>query len=151
MDIERFCNDVASDFLLPPDQILDRSDLFGEDLPTVRQAVATVASDWNVSEPAVTYRFARNGWIDARMASTLFQQFAARWRREKERIKKARTPDESGPSYYVVRRHRLGPALLGLVRRALQGETLSHTKAAKILGVSSASVAPLLRERLPVR
>jgi predicted transcriptional regulator len=47
---------------------------------------------------------------------------------------------------------RVGAGLLGLVRRALQEEILTHTRAAKILGVGPASVSPLLNDdRLPVR
>jgi hypothetical protein len=34
----------------------------------------------------------------------------------------------------------IGSALLGVVRRALQGETLPHTRAAKILGMIPSSV-----------
>jgi Zn-dependent peptidase ImmA (M78 family)/transcriptional regulator with XRE-family HTH domain len=146
--IERFCNDVASEFLLPPDAIPDLSVLRLEELQIVRRAIERTAGAWNVSEPAVAYRFVRNGWIDQTIASALFAMFAARWRGEKQRARETREPDDRGPSYYVVRRHRLGAALLGVVRRALQGETLTYTRAAKILGVSPASVAPLLHERL---
>lgn len=145
--IERLCNDAASEFLLPSGSIPDLSELRGADIKVVSRAVERIAKLWNVSEPAVAYRLARNEWIDSAVATELFRIFADRWRREKQRAREARRPDETGPSYYVVRRHRLGSALLGVVRRALQGETLTHTKAAKILGVGPASVGPLLHER----
>jgi Zn-dependent peptidase ImmA (M78 family) len=148
--IERFCNDVAGEFLLPPDAIPDLSSLLKADPQAVSRAVERIADAWNVSEPAVAYRFARNGWIEGAIATTLFKRFADRWSREKQRARETRNPADQGPSYYVVRRHRLGAALLGVVRRALQGETLTHTRAAKILGVSPASVGPLLHERLRV-
>ena len=148
--IERFCNDVAGMFLLPPDAIPDLSSLLTADFQAVTHAIERIAGEWNVSEPAVAYRFARNGWIEGAIATALFKIFVDRWRLQKQRARETRQPDERGPSYYVVRRHRLGPALLGVVRRALQGETLTHTRAAKILGVSPASVGPLLQERLPV-
>jgi hypothetical protein len=80
------------------------------------------------------------------MANRLFGHFAERWRREKQRSRESR--EATGPSYYVVRRHRLGAALLDAVRRGLQGDVLTHTKAAKILGVSPTNVGPLLRERM---
>jgi Zn-dependent peptidase ImmA (M78 family) len=145
--IERFCNDVAGEFLLPTDSMSHPSELPDADIKVVGRAVERIARVWNVSEPAVVYRFARIGWIDSVVAAELFKIFGARWRREKQRVRESRDPDEKGPSYYVVRRHRLGSALLGVVRRALQGETLTHTRAAKILGVSPASVGPLLHER----
>lgn len=148
--IERFCNDVAGEFLLPPDAIPDFSSLLKADLQAVTRAVERIAAVWNVSEPAVAYKFAQNGWIEGALATAIFKAFADRWRREKQRARETRNPDDQGPSYYVVRRHRLGAALLGVVRRALQGETLTHTRAAKILGVGPASVGPLLHERLQV-
>jgi hypothetical protein len=52
--------------------------------------------------------------------------------------------DSGGPSYYVVKRHRLGDALLDTVRRSLGEGTLTHTKAAQVLGVKARNVDPLL-------
>jgi Zn-dependent peptidase ImmA (M78 family) len=144
--IERFCNDTASEFLLPPDGIPDFSILRTADLEKVNQAVRQIAGIWNISEPAVAYRFAKKGWIDQSVAAKLFAMFSERWRREKQREKENRQPDDTAPSFYTIRRHRLGAALLDTVRRALQEETLTHTRAAKILGVGPASVAPLLQE-----
>jgi Zn-dependent peptidase ImmA (M78 family)/transcriptional regulator with XRE-family HTH domain len=147
--IERFCNDTASEFLLPSDAMPDLSHLKSSDFAAVNAAVVDLAKKWNVSEPAVAYRFTEKGWIDRGVASSLFAMFAERWRREKETRKQNKTPDQTGPSFYVMRRHRLGAGLLDTVRRALQEETLTYTGAAKILGVGPASVAPLLREERP--
>ncbi|MEJ0015789.1 MAG: XRE family transcriptional regulator [Acetobacteraceae bacterium] len=150
--VERFCNDTASQFLLPPDAIPDFSSLQTADFDSVSAAVTSLAGVWNVSEPAVAYRFVQKGWIARTVASSLFAMFAERWRREKEREKRNRKPDDRGPSSYIVRRHRLGAGLLDTVRRALQEETLTYTRAAKILGVGPASVPRLLREeRRPMR
>ena len=49
-----------------------------------------------------------------------------------------------GPSYFVVRRHRLGNALLDVVRRTLDEGILTPTKAGKVLGVKASSVATLV-------
>jgi Zn-dependent peptidase ImmA (M78 family)/transcriptional regulator with XRE-family HTH domain len=144
--VERFCNDTASEFLLPPDEIPDLSNLQTADFDGVNAAVALLAGIWNVSEPAVAYSFAQKGWITRAVASSLFAMFADRWRREKERQKQNKKPDDTGPPFYTVRRHKLGAGLLATVRRALQEETLTYTGAAKILGVGPASVPPLLRE-----
>jgi len=145
--IERFCNDVAGEFLLPADAVSNRSELRGADMQVVLRATKRMADDWNVSQAAVTYRFARHDWIAPDAASQLFGLFAERWRREKQRARATRSPEDTGPSYYIVRRNRLGSALLSVVRRALQGETITHTRAARILGVSPSSVGPLLEER----
>jgi Zn-dependent peptidase ImmA (M78 family) len=146
--IERFCNDVAGEFLLPSEALPDTSfRLRGATIQIVLHESERIASEWNVSQGVVAYRFARNNWISADVATALFGIFAERWRSEKQRAKATRAPDETGPNYYVVRRNRLGAALLGVVRRALQGEVIAYTKAARILGVSPSSVGKLLEER----
>lgn len=143
--VERFCNDTASEFLLPSGEFGDHRDLLAAPQSEAAQVVQEIASLWNVSEPAVAYRLTRNGWIDENVAASLFRMYVARWRAQKEREKQQRSPDENGPNYYVVRRHRLGAALLDVVRRALQENVATYTRAAKILGVGPASVPPLLR------
>jgi Zn-dependent peptidase ImmA (M78 family)/transcriptional regulator with XRE-family HTH domain len=150
--VERFCNDVASEFLLPSDAIPDYSGLLNAPINDVTGAIQSLASAWKVSEPAVAYRFAQKGWINSKVTSSLFAMYVDRWRQQKQRERENRQPDERGPTFYIVRRHRLGAGLLGLVRRALQEGILTHTRAAKILGVGPASVSPLLSDdRLPVR
>jgi len=145
--VERFCNDTASEFLLPPGSIPDLSSLQTAPLEDVNQVVQSLASTWKVSEPAVAYRLTQNGWIDRTVASSLFAMFVERWRQQKLRERESRLPDDkSGPTFYTVRRHRLGAGLLNVVRRALQDEMVSHTRAAKILGVGPASVSSLLQE-----
>lgn len=144
--IERFCNDTASEFLLPSDELPDLSNLRHAPFNDVVGAVQGIADRWHVSEPAVAYRLNRNGWISHQAASSLFALYAERWRAQKQREKAMRQPDAKGPAYYVVRRHRLGAGLLDVVRRALQEDVVSYTRAAKILGVGPASVSPLLRE-----
>jgi plasmid maintenance system antidote protein VapI len=52
---------------------------------------------------------------------------------------------EGGPSYYVVRQYRLGDALMDVVRRTIRENRLTHTKAAKILGVKPGTVESLIR------
>src|SRR5439155_25746822 len=118
----------------------------------VTAGIQSLVGAWKISEPAVAYRFAQNGWIDRSVASSLFAMFAERWRQQKQRDRENRQPDDTGPGFYMLRRYRLGAGLLGVVRRALQEETLTHTRAAKILGVGPASVSPLLQdERLAAR
>jgi Zn-dependent peptidase ImmA (M78 family)/transcriptional regulator with XRE-family HTH domain len=142
--IERFCNDVAGEFLLPSSALDDLSQLRGMDVPSALRATERVSQAWNVSQALVTYRLARKQWVSAAVAGEIFRLLAERWRNERERSRDAQS-DTGGPSYYVVKRSRLGEALMHVVRRGLQGEVLTHTRAAKILGVKPASVEPLLR------
>jgi hypothetical protein len=88
----------------------------------------------------------QKGWINRTVAAQLFAIYVDRWRQQKQRERENRQPDDNGPGYYTMGRFRLGARLLGVVRRALQDDTLTHTRAAKILGVGPASVSHLLQE-----
>jgi Zn-dependent peptidase ImmA (M78 family)/transcriptional regulator with XRE-family HTH domain len=142
--IERFCNDVAGEFLLPSFAVDELTHIRGMDVPSALRVTERVSQVWNVSQALVTYRLARKQWVSAVVAGEIFRLLAERWRTERERSRDAQS-DAGGPSYYVVKRSRLGEALMHVVRRGLQGDVLTHTRAAKILGVKPASVEPLLR------
>jgi hypothetical protein len=75
----------------------------------------------------------------------LSAMFAARWRAVRKKRKEDAKESEGGPSYYVVKRFKLGNALVDVVRRTLRDNLLTHTKAAKVLGVKPSSVEPLVR------
>ncbi len=141
--IERFCNDVASEFLLPLRDV-QTIQVAGLDGNAQIAVISEHASKWRVSRAMVTYGLykARLITLDAwrTLDSTIRQLRAVERRREKE---SARTK-EGGPSYYVIRRHRLGHAILRFAHRAMDAGTLSPAKAAKVLGVKPRSVYPLL-------
>lgn len=146
--VERFCNEVAGTFLLPA-EVLEPLRTTGK--LTVEHALSLtkdIADSWNVSQGVVAYRLMQKGHISEQVAGSLFGIFANRWRMQKKREREIRDPADKGPDYYIVRRARLGVGLLNTVRRALQDEILTHTKAARILGVSPTAVDRLLKERL---
>lgn len=142
--IERFCNDVASEFLVPASDV-EEINISG--LPTDSQIaiISTHADRWRVSRQLVAYRLYRANRLTLTDWKTLSIEIHARWTAERLREKEvAREKKASGPSYYVVRRHRLGGAMLDFARRSMDAGTLSPAKAAKALGVKPRSVYPLL-------
>ena len=92
----------------------------------------------------VAYRLLRANRIDRKTFDRLQALFRDQWRdlraRDRERARKS----EGGPSYYVVRRHRVGPGLLSFARRMMGSGALSTTKAAKVIGVNPAQVGKML-------
>ena len=142
--IEFFCNDVASEFLLPSGAI-SLSRRIGH-LDDAQALISEIAQNWQVSETMVAYRLWRAGRVKRDIYRQLHALYASRWEDEKRRNRAQMAEREGGPNYYAVRRHQLGNALLSFVRHHLQTEELSHTKAARILGVKPGSVERLLND-----
>jgi Zn-dependent peptidase ImmA (M78 family) len=145
--VERYCNDVAGEFLLPAVELRQLAPSLDLSVATIAEQVSTFAEAHRISRPMVAYKLYRTGMIGKTTWVTLDERFKEEWQaykqREAERNKKA----EGGPNYYVVRRHRMGGALLGLVRRSLDEGTITYTKAGRVLGVKPRNVEPLLSMR----
>ena len=142
--IERFCNDVAGEFLLLPDE-LDRLGLrdVGDHIADASGRIGEFARDRHLSRAMVAYAALRRGLIASEVYGELTARFRGQWIQERHSRREARTQG-TGPSYYVVRRHRLGNALLQLTGRMMDTGALTTSKAAKILGVKAASVPALM-------
>ena len=140
--IERFCNDAASEFLLPEDALSTIAKQ--ANLDSAAETINKLAKNRNISEPLVAYRLWRADRISATMLRKLLRIYGERW----ENVRKQQRENAlGGPSYYKTQRARIGGALLQLVNRALHTNELTHTEAARILGVSSGTVGPLLGGR----
>jgi Zn-dependent peptidase ImmA (M78 family)/transcriptional regulator with XRE-family HTH domain len=144
--IEQFCNDVAGEFLLPSDGFRDRPQELDEDTKeAAHRVVSRLAHAWSVSEPMIAYKLQRLGWITPRIYRELAADYAARWALLRQRSRENNRENEGGPNYYTVKKFKLGDALIDVVRRTVRDNVLSHTKAAKVLGVKTSSVEPLIR------
>ena len=142
--VERFCNDVASNFLLGSNEL----DLIGVDrrteLNNAARLITQFASDRQLSRSMVAYRLFRAGSLSEHNWNVLATRFELEWRGAREAQRARDQGRDGGPNYYVVKRHRLGPALLKFVARNISEGTLTPTKAGKVLGVKPRSVEPLL-------
>jgi Zn-dependent peptidase ImmA (M78 family)/DNA-binding XRE family transcriptional regulator len=143
MDIERFCNDVAAAFLLPhPD--LQTIKVEGLSVAEVITAISDGSNRWHVSRQMVAYGLYKAGRISLESWKQLEKGIRERWAAERREVKERAKERKAAVSYYVVRRHRLGKAMLDFARRYTEAGDLSATKAAKVLGVKPRSVYPLL-------
>ena len=144
--IEQFCNDVAGEFLLPAEALhAQPADFDAGDKRGAEDAIRLLADAWSVSEPMVAYRLKRTGKIETPVYRDLISDYASRWQRQRRRQRERNRERDGAPSAYVIRRSRLGRALLDVVQRTLRDNVLTHTKAAKLLGVKPGAVEPLLR------
>jgi len=148
-DVEKFCNDVAGEFLLPDLELqqLDISEAKG--IADAVQVIGAFAQARKVSGTMVAYKLHRSGAFNFAfyqgIAGTFRQNFLGQRGRDRELAREA----ESGPTYPVIRRHRAGPALVLLVDRMLGAGALTTTKAGKVLGVSAKNVQSVLQASGP--
>jgi Zn-dependent peptidase ImmA (M78 family) len=140
--IEQYCNDVAGEILLPA------TELEGFAKPSTIEKTAAEISEFaevrRIGRSMVAYKLFRAGRIPRPVWMSLTARFREEWLAQKQRQAEKQRAAEGGPSYYVVRRQRVGDALLGLMRRALDEGTTTYTKAGRVLGVKPTNVEPLL-------
>jgi Zn-dependent peptidase ImmA (M78 family) len=147
--IERYCNDVAGEILLPAAEIGALAHLRRAALAEVVEAVSTFASARKISRAMVAFKLWRANTISEttwrQVGDHLRQEWLASRRRQEE---EGDSGDGGGPSYYAVKRHRLGNALLEVIRRSLGEGLITYTKAAQVLGVKPRNVDPLVHGAL---
>jgi Zn-dependent peptidase ImmA (M78 family)/transcriptional regulator with XRE-family HTH domain len=141
--IEKFCNDVAGSFLLPANELSLVGVDLKTDVETAARRIGEFAEARHLSRSMVAYSLLRAGSVTDKTWRTLAGRFQAQWRQSRD-AKRESQKDGTGPSYYVVRRHRLGSALLNFVSRNMSDGALTPTKASQVLGVKPRNVAPLL-------
>ena len=145
--VERFCNDVAGEFLLPDLHFKQATPSFNaSDVNAAEAAIDLIASRWSVSEPMVAYRLHRRNELSAGAYETLRGHYHARWQAKLKRDKEKRAPDATGPSRHVLQQFNLGSALVDIIHRTVRGNQLTHTRAAALLGSKPGAVEPFLRQ-----
>jgi len=145
ISIEKFCNDVASEFLLPRSDIQQLDVDAATDLQSAQRRIAQFAMDRNLSASMVAYKLHRMGTLDFERWKLLSQTFRRMWiDRRNDRRRRAREQETRGPSYYRLRRHRIGKALINLVDSMMHAGAITTSKAGIVLGVKAKNVQNLL-------
>jgi Zn-dependent peptidase ImmA (M78 family)/DNA-binding XRE family transcriptional regulator len=141
--IEQFCNDVASEFLLPQVEL----NLFQIDplqsIDVNLNLISEYARVRNISTSLVSYRLFKINKISKSYWENIKENLEKFWSNQVA-INKAKEKPKGKPDYYVVRSHKLGKAILEFANRTVNSGILSPVKAAKVLGVKPRSVYPLL-------
>jgi len=147
--IEKFCNDVASELLLPWAEIAGLDITEATPFAVTMAQITEFAIARNVSSTMVAYKLHRAGAISferfKQLKTAYRQAFLARKDAEKER----NADKEGGPTYHIVRKHRVGTTLIRFVERMMHEGNLSTTKAGKVLGVGAHNVHALLEQGRP--
>lgn len=141
MSIERFCNDVASEYLLPKDELSTIRLPKTHATSAIARTVGNFARRCNVSASMVAYRLYRIDKLAYADWQTLAKHYQDKWTTGREdELRK----ESSGPDYYVLRRHRLGKRMLEVVGPLLDSGELTTTKAGRILAVGANNVHRVL-------
>jgi Zn-dependent peptidase ImmA (M78 family) len=144
--VEKFCNEVASEVLLPEEELAEHFPF--DSLPESGAIISKIddfARRCKVSSRLVAFRLLRRNSISSVDYALLDTHFQQRYENAKAELKSKAKAIEGGPSYYVVRRHRLGAALLNTSERLLRSGELSTTRVATLLGVRALNVEKLLQ------
>ncbi len=138
--VERVCNDVASLTLLDDGELSEILIATEFDVASMAREIGRFAAVRRVSHSLVALRLWKQGRLTPHQWKTLSARFKEEWIRSREYQRLKRKDQEGGPTYYVLRRHRLGPALLGTVNYLMKAGEVSVVKAARILDVKPGNV-----------
>ena len=142
-DIERFCDDVAGEFLLPEDEAKSLEIESTSAIDDVLERIDAFARQRNLSDSMVAYKLYRAGEITQPTYERLAIYFRQRWLDDRS-ARRASQKANGGPAPNIIRRHRIGNGLIALVRRMMDADELSTNKAAKVLGVKPTQVHRLM-------
>ena len=141
--IERFCDQVASEYLLPDDHLNELRLPGGADLDMLVAVISEFARERNISSAMVAYRL----WDADRIHQATWRQlstaFRDRWREHRAAQRESNRERDVRISIHTVRQHRAG-ALARLVRRMLAAGELTQSKAGTVLGVKPMQVGALV-------
>lgn len=141
--LESYCNSVAGEILLPEPEMSELSFLSRASLQDDIEVIAQFANSRNVSRAMVAYKLLRVNVISNTRWRELNKHYEDEWL-AKQAQQASKDKKDGGPSYYVVKRHRLGHPLLDLVKNSLMEGFLTHTRAGLVLGVKPRNVDPLI-------
>jgi Zn-dependent peptidase ImmA (M78 family) len=144
--LERFCNDVASAMLLDDTELKGLEVTNQTSVADAVERIDSFAHERNISRAMVAYRLLRARVIEVAMWASLRAEFKRLWVEQRDRKRAMAREKETGPSYYTIRRHRVGKALLDLIARMTSRGAITSTKAGKVLGVRPHNVFEMLKE-----
>lgn len=146
-DIEKFCDSVASELLLPEAEIVTAFSATSlRSFDSAAELIGRFASERKVSSTLVAFRLMGRGVVSQDLFRKLKDDFYEKWKLHKESQKQKTKKNTSGPSYFVVKRMQNGRALMSASERLMRSGELSTTQAAIVLGVRALKVGSLLSQ-----
>lgn len=142
-DVEKFCADVASNFLLPTSE-LETLPVQSETEPTATAAhIEHFAASRNLSREMVAYRVWRTGKISSQSYRLINQRFRTEWNRSAKAQRDVLGKHRGESGYYQRHRYRVGEKLIDTTQSLWWDEALTTTKAAQVLDVKAGALQTL--------
>ncbi|MEO8326918.1 MAG: XRE family transcriptional regulator [Nitrospirota bacterium] len=148
-EIEKFCNDVASEFLVPMEEIQQLGLTNKTDFHTAKGLIKQFALRCKVSNTMIAYKLCRANFITYDRFKEFKTAFRAEYLKWKTAQKLKGKEKGGGPNYYVTKKHRVGNGLINLVARMMQGGAITTTKAGRVLGVRPQNVPGVIENSRP--
>lgn len=146
--IERFCNQVAGQWLLPTDLIKAEWTADRSRVPELKRTISQVCEQRNLSHMMVATRLHQEGLILQEVYSQLMEDYKSEWERSRQQNQKTSASKQNkGPGYFTTQRSRLGEGILHFADRMIQSGGLTVSKASIILGVKPWNVSKLLNPK----
>lgn len=137
-EVERFCNRVAGEYLLPVAElqalVIDPAGEFEDQM----QRISEFSGPRNVSSTMIAYKLYLAGRISFDYWARARRHFRQLWIDSRQ----GRPP--APVDYYVIRQHRVGKHLIGTVDRLISEGSLAETEGAKVLGVHANKLQALI-------
>lgn len=139
--IEKFCNNVASEFFLP-DIEFEKFKTTNNNFEQLKSEISKYAFLQKLSSTHIAYRLYKRGDISKSLWNSLREFYYRKWLENKETSRYKNKQKDGGPSYYVLQKYKLG-TLVGLVQRLTFAGALTTTKAGMLLDVRPLKVHKL--------
>ena len=143
LKIEKFCNEVAAKILMENIDLAFLRIAPGQNFEFNKQLISDFASDHKISSTMLAYNLYLQNKISKNYWQRLQQEYRENWLTAKAE-KKENLKGKQGPSYYVVRRHRLGENIISTVHRMVLSGSLTTVKAGRVLGISPKNLQRLV-------
>jgi Zn-dependent peptidase ImmA (M78 family) len=146
--IEKFCNEVASEFLLPQLEFEKFNTTLNE-FDNLKAEISEYAFSKKLSSTHIAYRCYKSGNISEPVWQLLRDFYHNKWVEKQKKERDKNKQREGGPDYYVIKNYKLG-SLVELVQRLTYAGNLTTTKAGMLLDIKPLKVHRLFQTEQPV-
>lgn len=141
--IEKFCNEVASEYLLPQTEF-EKFKPIKNEFDNLKVEISEYAFSKKLSSTHIAYRLYKSGNINEPVWHQLRDFYHNKWIEKQERERDKNKQGEGGPDYYVIKNYKLG-SLVELVQRLTYAGNLTTTKAGMLLDIKPLKVHRLFQ------